>query len=83
MINIIINTFASSFDGSNFTNLGIQSKYGHSSAYLSKYEGRPFIVGGKDYEHYLKWHAKTETLVDAGTANQAWTEMADYPFASA
>ena len=32
--------------------------------------------------HDFKYHVKTETLINGGSANQAWTQLADYPFES-
>ena len=76
---MIIYLFIFRYDGSEFTNLNIQTEYDHTYAYFSKYEGNPFIVGdGSTYGH----NVKTEILVNGGTGYESWNTLADYPFGS-
>ena len=64
------------YDGEAFSTLGIESNYSHWQTYFSNYDGNPFIVG----DTYGNGSVKVETLINAGTNNQAWNELADYPF---
>jgi hypothetical protein len=68
------------FDGSDFTQLGINSNYGHSSSYFSTYQSKPLIIGG--YDNDISHHTKMEMLENGGTAEQRWNLMADYPYGS-
>merc|ERR1711990_408099 len=64
------------FDGTDFTELGIDSNYGHDSSYFSTYQSKPFITGGCDDD--IRYHTKVEILEDG----KKWIQMADYPYGS-
>ena len=66
------------FDGTDFTQLGINSNYGHSYSYFSTYQSKPLIIGG--YDSDISYHNKMEMLENGGTAEQRWNLMADYPY---
>ena len=67
------------FDGTNFTELGIESNYDHSYSYFSTYQSKPLIIGGCDSSKGC--HNKMEIL-ESGTAEQEWIQMPDYPYGS-
>ena len=68
------------FDGNDFTQLDIDSNYGHRSSYFSTYKSKPLIIGGCNSSGSC--HTKMEILENGGTAEQRWNIMADYPYGS-
>ena len=55
--------------------MGINSNSGHVFSYFSKYDEKPFIIGGKDIGN--EFITKVEILSEA---DQSWNVLADYPF---
>ena len=63
------------FDGTDFTELEIDSNYGHTYSYFSTYQSKPLIIGG--YDAGISYHKKMEML-----ENVRWNLMPDYPYGS-
>ena len=70
------------FDGNNFTQLEIDSNYGHTWSYFSTYKSKPLIIGGLESSSSSSCHTKMEMLENGGTAEQRWNIMPDYPYGS-
>ena len=66
------------FDGTDFTQLEIDSNYGHADSYFSTYQSKPLIIGGAvGFDGDISYHKKMEML-----ENGKWNLMPDYPYGS-
>ena len=72
-----------SFDGKNFTDLGIVANYAHSASQkdIANYKSQPMAVGGC-FPPHDNCHKKAEIMRRVDQADRMWEEIEEYPVGS-